>query len=78
MTGIDFRSQVPSYRQLADILRAAIAAGTWGPDDRFPSLDALAEDYGLARSTVQKALAVLKAEGAVYYSASGRGTFVRP
>ena len=79
MTGIiGFRSQVPSYRQLADMLRGDIAAGKYGPPgEPIPSLNMLCIRTGLARSTVQRALAVLKEEGAVY-SVSGRGTFVSP
>ena len=73
---IDFRSQVPSYRQLADRIRAAIAAGEYGPDDQIPSLRTLQQETGLAMATVQHAIRVLAEEGLVY-SVSGRGTFVR-
>ena len=74
---IDFRSQVPSYRQLADRIRAAIAAGEYGPDDAIPSLRTLQQETGLAMATVQHAIRVLVDEGLVY-SVSGRGTFVAP
>jgi DNA-binding GntR family transcriptional regulator len=74
---IDFRSQVPSYRQLADKIRAAITAGEYGPDDAIPSLRTLQQETGLAMATVQHAIAVLVDEGLVY-SVSGRGTFVSP
>jgi GntR family transcriptional regulator len=73
---IDFRSQVPSYRQLADKIRAAIAAGEYGPDDAIPSLRTLQQETGLAMATVQHAIRVLADEGLVY-AISGRGTFVR-
>ena len=71
------RSQVPSYRQLADRIAEAIAAGKYGPDDPIPSLRTLQQETGLAMATVQHAFAVLRDEGLVY-SVSGRGTFVAP
>ena len=72
---IDFRSQTPSYRQLADKIRAAIAAGEYGPDDPLPSLRTLQQETGLAMATVQHAMAVLRDEGLIV-AVSGRGTFV--
>jgi GntR family transcriptional regulator len=74
---IDMRSQVPSYRQLADRLAAAIATGEFAPDDPIPSLRTLQQETGLAMATVQHAITVLREEGLVY-SVSGRGTFVSP
>jgi GntR family transcriptional regulator len=73
---IDMRSQVPSYRQLAEQLAAAIASGEYGPDDPIPSLRELQQRTGLAMATVQHAIKVLTADGLVY-SVSGRGTFVK-
>lgn len=73
---IDFRSKVPSYRQLADRIREAIARGEYRPDDPIPSLRALQQGTGLAMGTVQHAIEVLEEEGVVY-SVRGRGTFVR-
>ena len=69
------RSQVPSYRQLADKLRAAIAAGEFGTDGPVPSLRRLSQETGLAMATVQHAMAVLRDEGLIV-AVSGRGTFV--
>ena len=71
------RSQVPSYRQLADRIAEAIAAGEYRPDDPIPSLRTLQQETGLAMATVQHAISVLRTEGLVY-SVSGRGTFVSP
>jgi GntR family transcriptional regulator len=73
---IDMRSQVPSYRQLADRIAAAIATGEYGPDDPIPSLRTLQQETGLAMATVQHAIRVLVDEGLVY-AVGGRGTFVR-
>ena len=73
---IDFRSKVPSYRQLAEKIRTAIAKGEYGPGDPIPSLRALQQGTGLAMGTVQHAIEVLEEEGTVY-TVRGRGTFVR-
>jgi DNA-binding GntR family transcriptional regulator len=71
---IDIRSKVPSYRQLADQIRAAIAAGEYAADDPIPSLRQLEQRSGLAQATVQHAIRVLIDEGLVY-TVTGRGTF---
>lgn len=70
------RSGVPSYRQLADRLRTAIAAGEYPAASAIPSLTTLMQETGLARATVQHAVRVLEDEGLVV-RVSGRGTFVR-
>jgi GntR family transcriptional regulator len=72
---IDIRSKVPSYRQLADQIRAAVTAGEYGPDDAIPSLRQLQEETGLAQATVQHAIRVLVDEG-LLVTVTGRGTFV--
>lgn len=74
---INLRSKTPSYRQLADQLRTAIAAGEYGTDGPIPSLRALIQQTGLAQATVQHAIRVLADEGIVT-TVIGRGTFVVP
>ena len=72
---INIRSKTPSYRQLADHIRAAITSGEYARDDALPSLTRLKEETGLAQATVQHAIRVLVEDGLVY-TVSGRGTFV--
>lgn len=74
---VDPHSTVPSYRQLAAQLRERIESGEIRPRDPLPSIAQLAEETGLARGTVRKALDVLAAEG-LTYSVPGRGTFAGP
>ena len=50
---IDLRAKTPSYRQLADQLRAAILAGEYAPDDAIPSLKQLVQQTGLAQGPVE-------------------------
>lgn len=74
---IDFRSKTPSYKQLADKLRQAIADGEYGPDEAIPSLTRLKQQTGLSQGTIQRSIRILEDEGLVY-TVSGRGTFVTP
>ena len=66
----------PPYVQAAEVLRSEIASGRLKPGDKLPSARDLQERYGIASSTVQNALRVLKSEGLIY-SVQGRGSFVR-
>lgn len=81
LPGVEFvistRSSVPTFRQLADQLRAAIVSGEIAPGDFLPSIHELMTATGLAQATVQKARDVLRAEGLVDTS-PGRGMFVLP
>lgn len=60
--------------QIAAEVRQLIQAGELGP--RLPSEMALAERFGVSHTTIQRALAILKAEGLVE-SVPGLGTFVK-
>jgi DNA-binding GntR family transcriptional regulator len=72
---IDPDGPVTPYRQLAAILKARIARGDWQANRAIPSEARLVQEYGLARSTVRRSIALLVEEGAVYV-VSQRGTFV--
>jgi DNA-binding FadR family transcriptional regulator len=56
-------------------LRARIAGGAWAVGARVPSERQLADEFGVARNTVRKALASL-AEAGLISATIGRGTFV--
>ena len=64
-----------AYRQLAGILRDRIGSGALQPGQRMPSEKDLHDEFGLARETVRRALAVLRAEGLIDVR-HGHGTFV--
>jgi GntR family transcriptional regulator len=72
---IDHEGAEFPYRQLANLLRAAIKSGRYPPGRRIPSVRALVRDTGMGGMTVQRAIHVLVEEGLVY-TAPGRGTFV--
>lgn len=54
---------VPVWPQVADDLRRRLDAGEWAPGDRFPGTVALAAEYDVAQSSVQKAVVQLREEG---------------
>lgn len=65
----------PPYVQVADGLRQAILSGELTAGTKLPSGRELAEQWGVALMTLQKAVDQLRAEGLVY-SQQGRGVFV--
>lgn len=73
--GIDHEDPVPPYQQLAAILAARIKRGDWAPNRAVPSEVRMVQEYGLARSTVRRAIKVLVEEGVVYVVPQ-RGTYV--
>lgn len=72
---IDRDSGRPLYQQLADLIRARIADGTYPPGKLLPSETRLQQEFGLARDTVRAALDVLRGEGLVV-TYPGRGSAV--
>lgn len=68
-------SRDPAYAQLADLLRADIAAGRIRPGQLLPYEGRLAQEHGLGRQTVRQALDVLRREGLVI-TERGYGTRV--
>ncbi len=68
--------QRSQYRQLADLIRAAITEGDYPPGSLLPSEPVLAERYGVSRPTVNRAISILRNEGVVRVE-RGRGTVVR-
>ena len=72
---IDPNSHVPVYRQIADDIRAAIAANVYRPGERLPSLRVLALELVVNPNTVQHAYERLEREGLVC-SRKGLGLFV--
>jgi GntR family histidine utilization transcriptional repressor len=67
---------LPLYRQVKDHILASIASGTLAPGTRVKSENELAEQFGIARMTANRALRELMHDG--YLSrVPGVGTFVR-
>src|SRR4051812_39614147 len=72
---LDQSDHAPLYRQLQRSLREAIRTQVLGPEDALPAERDLAEDLGVSRITVRKALDGLVSEG-LLTRRQGAGTFV--
>jgi GntR family transcriptional regulator len=72
---IDPIAPVPPYRQIADILRRRITAGTYPPESRIPTESELVDEFEVARSTARRAVEVLRGEGLIY-TVPNRGSYV--
>ncbi|GLZ76712.1 GntR family transcriptional regulator [Actinorhabdospora filicis] len=69
------RDRRANHQRVAADLRAKIMAGEIPPRSALPSTQQLIDGYGVANSTVQRALTTLKDEGLVA-GERGRGVFV--
>ena len=67
--------RISLYVRLTSVLRSRIASGEWKVGARIPSIDALCEEYDLARNTVRQAFELLKSEGLIG-GGRGMGTIV--
>lgn len=74
---IDHGHPLPPYRQLAAILTARIRRGDWRPARAIASESQLVQEYGLARTTVRRAIRLLVEDG-VLIVVPHRGTYVAP
>ena len=75
--GVDRGGGRPAFRQIADRVREAVAAGLLAPGDRLPPARVLAAQLGLARGTVDTAYALLAGEGFIE-GRGAAGTIVSP
>jgi GntR family transcriptional regulator len=64
------------HRQIAAQLRAQLRRGDWAPGERLPSIPAIAQQYGVAKQTVQRTIDALRIEG-LLITKPGSGTYVR-
>ena len=73
--GLDSTARGPLYRQLQHVLRQAITEIRLAADEALPPERDLAEEFGVSRITVRKALDTLVGEG-LLTRRQGAGTFV--
>lgn len=64
------------YQRIVRDVKDQVRLGRLKGNDKLPSTRELAEHYGVAPGTVQRALAELRTDG-VIYSHQGRGSFIR-
>jgi GntR family transcriptional regulator len=72
---LDFRSDVPIYEQIAEVLRKKIAEGQLSPGDQLPTVRQLALDLRVNFNTVSRAYRVLD-EARLISTQRGRGTYI--
>jgi GntR family transcriptional regulator len=75
MSKINHDAPVPIYYQIKQDLQDKIINGFFKPNDRIPSEEALAKQYGISRMTARNAVTQLVNEGFLY-RVHGKGTFV--
>jgi GntR family transcriptional regulator len=73
--GLDEQNRAPLYQQLKRALRDAIEDNRLAEEDALPPERELAEEFGISRITVRKALDALVVEG-LLTRRQGAGTFV--
>ncbi|MER7167735.1 winged helix-turn-helix domain-containing protein [Micromonospora sp. NPDC000207] len=61
--------------ELLDDVQRKIAEGKLPPGSQLPSGRAMADEYGVSHSTIQRAIATLRKQG-VLVGRPGRGVFV--
>lgn len=69
------RSVVSRYIQLATLFRRRVDSGQWPVGSQIPTIEDLAEEFGVARATIRQALGMLEADGLVSRFRA-KGTFV--
>jgi DNA-binding transcriptional MocR family regulator len=72
---LDYSSEIPLYKQLAESIRLAVDSGTLEHGDRLPATRELAGRLGLNRTTVSAAYSILEQAG-LLEGQVGRGSFV--
>ncbi len=68
-------THAPRYIRIREELRRRVLDGTYRPGQRIPSEPRLAQEFGVSRGTVERAIRGLVEEG-VLVREQGRGTFV--
>ena len=74
MIQLNYRDARPIYEQVTDELRRLVITGAITPDEKLPSVRAMASSLAINPNTIQRAYEALEREGYVY-TVSGRGTF---
>ena len=74
MISLNYRDSRPIYEQIKDDLRKLIVTGAMKPDEKLPSVRALAQQLSINPNTIQRAYNELESEGYIY-SVPGKGSF---
>ena len=74
MISLNYRDSRPIYEQIKDGLRKLIVTGAMAPDEKLPSVRALATQLSINPNTSRRAYNELQGEGYIY-SVPGKGSF---
>lgn len=74
MININFRDSRPIYEQVKTTLRKLIVSGAMSPDEKLPSVRALASQLVINPNTIQRAYRELEQEGYII-SIPGKGSY---
>jgi GntR family transcriptional regulator len=74
---IDPLGATPMYIQIANVLQKRIERGELQANRPIPSETQMQQEFGVARLTARKAVAVLRERGLVV-TVQGRGSYVKP
>jgi DNA-binding GntR family transcriptional regulator len=72
---LDLDGPEPLYEQIAEIIAARIADGTYPPRRRIPSEAQIVTEYGVSRPTARAAVQLLVERGLVH-TVRGKGSYV--
>lgn len=72
---VDLDGPEPLYEQIAAVLAARIADGTYPPRRRIPSEAAIVDEFSVSRPTARSAVQLLVERGLVH-TVRGKGSFV--
>ena len=75
MISLNYRDSRPIYEQIRDGLRKLIVTGALTPDEKLPSVRALAAQLAINPNTIQRAYRQLEALGWIA-TVPGKGCFV--
>ncbi|PBC83845.1 regulatory protein, gntR family [Streptomyces sp. 2224.1] len=71
---MEFDPTWPKWKQIADVIRARIADGTYPPRHLISEVR-MEQEFGVARVTIRKVTAALREEGLIV-TTPGMGSFV--
>ena len=74
MICLNYRDSRPIYEQIKDGLKKLIVSGAMAPNEKLPSVRALAQQLSINPNTIQRAYNELENEGYIY-SIAGKGSF---
>ena len=66
MLTLNYRDSRPIYEQIKDGLRRMMVSGALAPDEKLPSVRALATQLSINPNTIQRSYNELEAEGFIY------------